>query len=298
MAREGIPIADRARDRITGAWRSLVLRGARTFMPYATVRVDELVFAVPTHDDGPGGALFVWRQTPELSILPTALGMLSAHGESTDSKVLVDVGANIGTTTVAALARHGFGRAIALEPDPDNVRLLQTNIALNGLNDRAVVLAAAAGASVGRVGFGLGRQTRRGRRSGAGSLLRAAKGTADVALEVDVMTVDGVLAENAIEPEQVGLLWIDVQGHEGHVAEGAERVLTASRPFVFASRAAKLQQAGGFDRLVAAITANYAYVADLRPLDGRPPQLVAAASVAEVILGHKTTDILAFGSVG
>jgi hypothetical protein len=49
---------------------------------------------------------------------------LGAHG------TLIDVGANVGVTTLPALRRFGFERAIAIEPSPDNVRLLRAALAL------------------------------------------------------------------------------------------------------------------------------------------------------------------------
>lgn len=58
--------------------------------------------------------------------------------------VFVDVGANIGYFTVLGAALVGAaGRVFAFEPDPDNFRLLQANLALNGLADRAEATEAA-----------------------------------------------------------------------------------------------------------------------------------------------------------
>ncbi|HET9870069.1 MAG TPA: FkbM family methyltransferase, partial [bacterium] len=48
-------------------------------------------------------------------------------------QVFVDIGANIGYYTLLAARRVGpEGRVFAFEPDPDNFRLLQKNVAVNG----------------------------------------------------------------------------------------------------------------------------------------------------------------------
>lgn len=56
----------------------------------------------------------------------------------------VDVGAHIGAWTVALLTDNPGMRAIAIEALPENVTLIERNLALNGLVDRAVVVNAGA----------------------------------------------------------------------------------------------------------------------------------------------------------
>jgi FkbM family methyltransferase len=58
-------------------------------------------------------------------------------------QVFVDVGANLGYFSVLAAAALGArGKVFAFEPDPDNFSLLQANLALNGLTERAEVACA------------------------------------------------------------------------------------------------------------------------------------------------------------
>ncbi|MGZ6135524.1 MAG: hypothetical protein ACXWK9_13805, partial [Myxococcaceae bacterium] len=51
-------------------------------------------------------------------------------------EALVDVGANIGIVSISAVRRGLAQRAIAIEPVPQNYRLLVANIHLNGVADR------------------------------------------------------------------------------------------------------------------------------------------------------------------
>jgi hypothetical protein len=45
--------------------------------------------------------------------------------------------------------------------------------------------------------------------------------------------VDGALDKLGIRPEQVGLIWIDAEGHEPQVLQGLGRLLERSVPIAF-----------------------------------------------------------------
>ncbi len=57
---------------------------------------------------------------------------------------VVDIGGNIGTFAVLAASLAPRGHVITVEPDPENLRLLRTNVALNGAINITPVAAAAA----------------------------------------------------------------------------------------------------------------------------------------------------------
>lgn len=57
----------------------------------------------------------------------------------------VDVGAHVGSVTVAVLLDNPDATASCVEPIPENVAVLRHNLALNGLTDRAEVIEAAVG---------------------------------------------------------------------------------------------------------------------------------------------------------
>lgn len=90
-------------------------------------------FFVSTQDQHIGRAVFVngHFDAPTVAL---ALRLIAAHG-ITITKVL-DIGANIGTTTIEALTLLRDATAESFEPEPANYRLLQRNIAANGLNGR------------------------------------------------------------------------------------------------------------------------------------------------------------------
>lgn len=148
---------------------------------------------------------------------------------------LIDVGANIGTVCIDMVRQNRFARAIAIEPDPANFALLQRNIQQNGLNDRITPLA---------IGLSSERATVTFEQSGNNygdhrvRLAVAASDTTPNAFSeeqwrtttIEVKRLDDVLAERNIMPSEVALLWIDVQGHEWHVLQGAKNTITSEVP--------------------------------------------------------------------
>lgn len=59
--------------------------------------------------------------------------------------LMVDVGAHIGTASIAVLLDNPGARAIAVEPLPENVAMIRDNAARNGVSDRLTVIEAAVG---------------------------------------------------------------------------------------------------------------------------------------------------------
>lgn len=65
----------------------------------------------------------------------------------------LDVGAHIGACTVPLLLDNPDLRVVAIEALPENVTYLRTNLAMNGVEDRCVVIERAAGGAT-RIGYG------------------------------------------------------------------------------------------------------------------------------------------------
>jgi FkbM family methyltransferase len=132
--------------------------------------------------------------------------------------VTLDIGANIGTTSLTRIVAGDAQRVYAAEPDPTNYLYLVHNIASNGL--RGFVLPDAIAIS-SRDGEGY---LKIARRIGNHQLVADGGSTSD-AVAVRMLTLDRWVTEAAIEPELVSLVKLDVQGFEGHVLLGAARLL-------------------------------------------------------------------------
>jgi FkbM family methyltransferase len=126
--------------------------------------------------------------------------------------VVVDVGANIGDTVLAAAAQVGpTGRVIAIEPHPRTFRYLQDNVALNRVNN-VETIGVAAGAAPGTVAFSNDRRDDMNRVDGG-------------PLQVRVERLDDLVRAVG----KVALLKIDVEGYEKFVLEGAPSLLQRTR---------------------------------------------------------------------
>ncbi|MBS7350130.1 MAG: FkbM family methyltransferase, partial [Comamonas sp.] len=185
-------------------------------------------FVVSTADKVIGREVFLHGEF-DFNKLLTALAILEREGLPRPAH-LIDVGANIGTITIPAIKRGLMQTATAIEPHPDNLRLLRANLALNGIDDRVAVLAQAVG--------DVSNTTLHLQESATNSGNHA---IADQGIPVKSSRLDD-LAD--MFPEQC-LLWMDIEGYEGHALKGATNLLAKGTPVVCEFNSAYLKQTQG-----------------------------------------------------
>ena len=154
--------------------------------------------------------------------------------------LLVDVGANIGTVTLTLLREGIFGSAIAVEPIPGNYRRLTRNLWLNGLRHRVRLIQGAAGIEAGTLRMTLSPTNHGDHRIQPSVSLGPERMMESTWSSVDVQCdrLDDLVAER---PD---LLWMDVQGFELRVLQGAPRLLAAGVPVVMEFAPYWIAQAG------------------------------------------------------
>jgi len=138
----------------------------------------------------------------------------------------VDIGANIGTHSVFALKSGLFKFVEAFEPDQDNFRLLTKNLSIHDLQDFAKVHLLALSDKKGllemefsRTNFGDHRISPSTQPSVSfGEEIERLKGA------VNATTIDALAREEKIDWSH-SLVWLDTQGHEGQVFDGASTFL-------------------------------------------------------------------------
>lgn len=125
---------------------------------------------------------------------------------------VIDVGANIGDTVLAASVQVGpSGHVVGIEPHPRTFRFLQENIALNGVRN-VELINVAAGSAPGTALFSDDRRDDMNRIDGG-------------SLQVPVKRLDDLIGSAG----PVALLKVDVEGYEKRVFEGGVGVLKRTR---------------------------------------------------------------------
>ncbi len=140
-------------------------------------------------------------------------------------QAVVDIGAYRGVYTLALSQRVGAGGTVwAVEPFPPNLAALRL-MAARRANIR--LCPGAASDQPGR--HALAVPVYRGHRLGALATLGAATVTAEQ-IEVDLVTVDGLLGQDTNRAAEVSFIRCDVVGHEAAALTGAQGVIRDHRP--------------------------------------------------------------------
>ena len=178
------------------------------------------------------GKYLMVRGGYEQAFIERSLGLLEREGWIRRGGTVVDVGAHIGMISIALVRHRWFDRAVAIEPAPDNLRLLERNVAQNGLRASITIAPLAISSAAGSAELELApdnfgdHRLRHSRAAGAfGEEHRRTVPTV-------VRTLDGALDELGVDRSEVRLVWVDIQGGEGHLLEGAAETFANGAPLV------------------------------------------------------------------
>jgi FkbM family methyltransferase len=243
--------------------RDRFFEAAAEFTPLVAVDSLNARFVVSTSDEAVGRRLFRRNLRGEMVTLGHTVAILHALGEAhwTQDTTFLDLGANIGTSTITALRSHSFSRAIACEPEPENYRLLRVNATMNDLADRVLALPVAVSDEArGEAALALDPVN-----SGGHHVVDESKARETVTVET--VSVDYLADRGIFQIDDVGLIWIDAQGYEGHIVSGAIRLVERGVPIVLEFHPKMLRSAGGYTRLEKLLTTRYTHFVDLRHVE-------------------------------
>lgn len=250
----------------------------------------DLVFLLPTKDRSLARSTFS-NGIYEVEVMRKAVQLAAKFGpHSLEGRTFVDVGANIGTTTLPALKIFGANDAICIEPDSLNFKILQCNLILNDAAHRVRTLQNAISNIPGTVEFELSATNYGDHRvrvsADSGDYDEHERTTA----AVEAITLDDALGTLSDVP---GLVWVDTQGFEGHVLASAGRLLAMRAPWVVECWPYGLKRSGGLELFRDAIAANFTSIVDVR--SGDAADLRPATDIASLLLeygGHSYTDLV------
>ena len=259
------------------AAREAFFASAGEATPYVAVEVGDELFFVATDDTGVGRRVFVRGKRRDMTTLANGLAELAARGiEPPPDPVFVEVGANMGTTTVMALRRHGFATAVALEPSPQNVWLCRLNLVANGLDDRVTLLPYAASDRAEEMELVIGGGNRGGHRVLPGGSDRPAQ-----AGSVRSVTLDSLVEDGTIDPARAGLLWCDAAGHDAYAVLGASRLVKARVPLIVNVSGAIAGETR--DAFVELLTPHYREIVELR----KAKRTLQIDGLADLVAGYR-----------
>jgi FkbM family methyltransferase len=207
------------------AWE--VLRRTRHSV---TISTPQGQFRIRTANRVIGTQLYT-RRVYEAGIISNAMNALSDSGHSPKNRTIIDIGANIGMSSIALVLGGYCRNTVAIEPEVGNFTDLLDNVRRNGLSDRISCYQFAASHRDGTllmeladVNFG----DHRVRVSDASSGVygESERQTAQVParpLDEFCQTLTG---------QDIACLWIDVQGYDAYVLKGARALVARGTPVV------------------------------------------------------------------
>lgn len=209
--------------------------------------------------------------------------------------LFVDIGANNGFVSIPAVKSGHFKRAIVVEPEPFNFRLLCANIHLNGLGPQFVAHNVALGAREEDGALFELSETNSGdhriRLSNDAGLFGEERRET---IGVKMMPLD--LLMPSFDPRRT-LIWMDAQGFEGHILTGAKNALAGKPPLVLEFWPYAMNRAGSYEILKdAVLAAGYSNFCDVK--HGGSIERLTESSLDELYhrldSAMKSTDLLFF----
>lgn len=285
--------------------RFLTVAGARK-LGYQLVgrAADQVTFeregvrwTVNLRDQNIGLMLFMGDLADSLNV-GNVLAWARAHGRLPQCDTILDIGANIGTTTIPLLLKSAC-RVVSVEPVPANLALLKQNLAQNNLLERVTLIeraitdrAETVRMIVTPVAFG-GSEIDRGGVHRPEAIFQQPTET----ISVTTTRLDDLIGSLAIAPARVAFVWCDVQGSEGAVVRTGAPLWAAGVPLWAEIAPVLLERQGSFSQFLQDITRQFQSYVTLRELTDMGPHasphpIDDFPALAAALTGEQQTDVL------
>ncbi len=147
------------------------------------------------------------------------------YGEDEVEGIFLEVGGNIGTTSIYVnKVKAPQLKVIAFEPVRDNIRVFKANCALNDILPDQVKIVEKAVSNERKTNV-----MKKNVFNPGMSCIVSEEALGDVNIEeVESISLDDYLAMERIEKSSIQYLWLDAEGYEGYVIDGAKEMLTGT----------------------------------------------------------------------
>lgn len=239
----------------------------RRFSPSVAVDIDGIWYFVSTADYGLSRIVFSQGSYEQENMAATFRLLDELVGAPVvRDRTFIDIGANIGTSSIPAVHTFGASDAISFEPEPRNYRLLRCNVIANDLESKIRTFPV----GLSDVSRTAGLEWDGGSWGDHRIRLRddlddgPYQESSRPIVDVDLVRFDDMVSEVPIDLDLVGVVWMDVQGHEGYVLAGAKTLVERPIPLVIEYWPYGLRRADGLDLLHEVISSTYKQVIDVR----------------------------------
>ncbi len=240
---------------------------AKEVMPYTSCRVEEgkYTFFFDSRDKGISDLMFQKKKIFEGKELNLFFRLTKKYyGYTPDDKktVFLDIGANIGTMSIAAKEKYESLNVIGFEPGSENAKLFKINTIVNNKEDIQVYNMAISDFD-GKADLFINES------SCVEHILKMNKyrdASRRVTEQVDVMKLDSWCEQYGLPMDKVGYICLDVEGHENAVLEGAQKLLSDHTIPLWVEISSELSKNGSSELLIQNISKYYnCYIDKRRP---------------------------------
>ena len=174
-----------------------------------------------------------------------------------------DLGANIGTTCIYFAKKIAPNlKLLAFEPDPENFKLLRTNLILNDLEDKTLAINCGLGDKFDEMIM-----YRDLVNPGHNNLTEPKDNVPTETIKI--MPLDYYLAENKIAAQEVKYIWIDTEGFEPQVLLGAKNLLRENpAPIFMECNLRAWDNSGHFEDMMTLLVESYSHFVHIRGNEG------------------------------
>lgn len=170
---------------------------------------------------------FDFGQIVEVKVILQKMGVLKNLPDGT----VLDVGGFLGMSSISFLHEKIFSNAISFEPNPASFELLKRNVKDNFLDDKITYYNAALSDKSGTLDFELSNKNYGDHRvRDKNNVQEELMGeTERNVIAIQSLTFDDFVAkEPQVNTQDIKLIWMDVQGHEGCFLKGARNYILSN----------------------------------------------------------------------